>query len=128
MIMNKIVMVIWGCVIVLLCLLLFLIGYKHRDKEYLSFENSVKSATKSYVRNNRLTPSINDSTVIFIDDLLNADYISIDKVKGHCINNIVYYRGLLFDTVTIDTDCDDIITVEEDKEEENDIKENEENE
>lgn len=103
--MNKLVMFIWGAVIVLLCTLLFLIGYKEKDLDYIRYENLLKTATKAYVNNKGLNK---DSQIVFVEELVEANYITeTEENKKYCIESIVYSEGLIKDNYVINKNCKD---------------------
>jgi hypothetical protein len=106
--MNKIVMVVWGLVIFSLCGLILLIGFKNQDREYIKYIDVVKTAGKSYIKDNRITTKLGDSYIINIDELVNGQYIEDDeKIKAYCIEGVVYTNTFLMDSYTVRTNCED---------------------
>ena len=106
--MNKIVMVIWGLVIVGLCTLIFMIGYNKQDRDYINYVSELKKAGKSYVNDNRISIKVGDSIIIYIDDLIKNQYIKEDKkIEEYCIEGIVYSNELLIDNYSIKKNCED---------------------
>lgn len=102
---GKVAMFIWGSIIVLVFLLIFLIGYKEKDRTNIKFENNLKKIVTSYVKNNSLLPKVNDSVIIFSEDLVKDDYLSEEDKDKHCIEKVIYYNGIIFDNITIDENC-----------------------
>lgn len=103
--MNKIVMFIWGSVIVLLCTLLFLIGYKERDVDYINYQNALKEATKAYIKKNNLS---NKNQIVFVEELVKDNYIvETEDNKKYCVESIVYSEGLIKDEFIINKNCED---------------------
>ena len=103
--MNKIVMFIWGSVIVLLCTLLFLIGYKERDVDYINYQNALKEATKAYIKKNNLS---NKNQIVFVEELVKENYIiETEDNKKYCVESIVYSEGLIKDEFIINKNCED---------------------
>ena len=107
--MNRIVMVIWGLVIVSMCTLIYMIGYKQQDLDYLSIAKELKKAGETYANDNRLslTTKIGNSSIIYIDDLLKGQYIKEDeKIQDYCIEGVVYSNNLIKDSYTIKQNCE----------------------
>lgn len=101
--MNKVVMFIWGSIIVLLCTLIFLIGYKEKDHELIDYQQSLKNATVLYIKNNNLS---NRKQIVFVEDLVKDNYIENDeKVDKYCVNSIVYTKGILMDDFVMNYNC-----------------------
>ncbi len=105
-IMNKKIMIIWGMLIFLICTTLLLIGFKYKDTDYMRLELDLRSATKAYVKKNNLNPKISESVKVFIDELINDNYISEDMAKKYCIDSVTYSNGILVDDYKIETNCD----------------------
>ena len=111
--MNKVVMVIWGLVMVGLCTLVFMIGYKEQDREYIKLTKELKSATQAYVKDNRITGKIGDSIIIYIDDLKAGQYVGDnDKIDEYCIEGVIYTNSLLIDKYDMKINCDNKKTEE----------------
>lgn len=103
--MNKIVMVIWGLIIVMLCTLLFLIGYNERDKEYIDFQNDLKRATKMYIKDKGLSTK---NQLVFSSELLEDNYYKDkDEIKKYCVESVVYNETLLKDELVVNKNCVD---------------------
>ena len=102
--MNRIVMVIWGLIIVMLCALLLLIGYKERDTEYIDFQNSLKNATKLYIKDNGLSSK---NQLVFIKDLVENNYFNDEKdIKKYCAESVLYNETLIKDEFIINKNCE----------------------
>lgn len=105
--MNKVVMFIWGLVIVGLCTVIFMIGYKEQDRDYISLSKELKTAGKSYVKDNRISTKIGDSVIIYVDDLIKGQYINEnDKINDYCIEGVVYLNRIFIDEYDIKINCD----------------------
>lgn len=104
--MNKVIMFIWGSIITLLCVLIFMIGYKERDKDYMAFESSLKRTVVSYLKNNNIATKSNQSIIIFSDDLVSHEYMNDTDLKKYCIKKIIYKRGIIKDKFIFEKECD----------------------
>ena len=106
--MNKIVMVVWGLVIVSMCALIFLIGYKQQDREYIKLSDELKTAGKSFIKDNNIKIKTGDSYIIYINELINGQYIEKnDKIEEYCIEGVVYSNEVFHDTYSIRINCKD---------------------
>ena len=105
--MNKIIMFFWALIIILMLVTILLIGYNKQDKIYLELESNLKQAAKCYVKNNNLKPKISESEIIFVDKLIEGEYIKEDNIKEYCIDSVVYSRGLIIDEYKINIKCED---------------------
>ncbi len=104
--MNKVVMVVWGLVIVSMCTLIFAIGYKEQDRVYINLTKEIKQAGKLYVKDNRIKTKIGESKIIYIDDLIKGQYIEKnEKIDEYCIDGVIYSNEILKDSYTIRIDC-----------------------
>lgn len=104
--MNKVVMFIWGLVIVGLCTVIFMIGYKEQDREFINFTKELKLAASTYVKDNRITAKTGDSVIIYIDDLIKGQYIDEDdKIKEYCIEGVIYSKQLFSNKYDIKINC-----------------------
>ena len=111
--MNKFVMVIWGLAVASIFVLIFMIGYKEQDRDYINLSNELKVASKTYIKDNRLSASLGGSIIVYIDDLINGNYIEEnDKIEEYCIEGIVYTNNLLKDSYTLRVNCEDKETIE----------------
>ena len=105
--MNKIIMVIWAIIIVLLLTAICLIGYSHKDKVYMKLEASLKNATMLYLKNYKRIPEFDESAIVFTDDLINEKYIKdASMVDKYCVKSIVFTKGLLKDKYKINMECE----------------------
>ena len=108
--MNKLVMVVWGLIIVALCMIILMIGYKKKetDKEFLNLQSNLKQATKLYLKDNNIDLKISESTKIYIDDLINGEYIEdSEELKTYCVDSVVYSNGILKDIFKVNTNCEE---------------------
>ncbi len=106
-------MFVWGMVIVLMCTLIFMIGYKQQDRDYINLSKELKQAGKTYVHDNRISPKLGSSVIIYIDDLINGQYIKEDeKLKEYCVEGVVYSNELFIDSYSIRKNCNGKKTTE----------------
>ena len=104
--MNKIVMFIWGLVIVGMCTVIFMIGYKDQDRDFNKLSKELKIAGQEYVKDNRLSVKMGDSVIIYIDDLIKGQYIiENEKIEEYCIEGVVYSNKVLKDQYDIKINC-----------------------
>ena len=105
--MNKFTMVIWGLLIFSLWGVILLIAYKQRDTEYLEFENNMKKTVEVYIKKKKIDLKFNESTKIYIKDLIEEEYIKEDdeNIKKYCVDSVVIYKGLLKTDYQLNMDC-----------------------
>ncbi len=105
--MNKKLMVLWAIVIVLLLTAIFLIGYSRKDREYMKLEGSIRTATYSYLKNNNLVPEYDESAIVFIEDLVNEDYLKdSESLNKYCVKSIIFTKGLFKDKYKLNLECE----------------------
>ena len=105
--MNKVVMFIWGLVIVGMCTVILMIGYKEQDRDYNKLSKELKIAGKEYIKDNRVSVKIGDSTVIYIDDLIKGQYIGEnEKIEEYCIEGVIYSNKVLIDGYDLKINCE----------------------
>ncbi len=105
--MNKTIMVIWGSIVVLICIFLVFLAKKDEDKVYKNIENDIIVATRTYVDDKELMPEIGYSVVVNIDELVINNYIEYtDTIDKYCLNNVVVSRGIIDSEYEIKTDCE----------------------
>ena len=79
-----------------------------KDKEYIAVTSQLKEASLTYIKDKNMNLKINESVKIFIDDLVNDNYIKEDELLDkYCIDSIVVSRGLLKDDYVFNKDCKD---------------------
>lgn len=100
--MSSKLMVLWAIIIVSILSCVCVIGFNEKDKGYMKVEHNIRLASRAYIKDNNIKVDINDSFVIFTKDLKNIKQEDIDE---YCINEIIYYKGILFDKYTIVKDC-----------------------
>ena len=104
--MNKKIMIVWGMLIFLMCTLLLLIGFKYKDTDYMRLEIDLRNATKAYMKKNNLNPKISESVKVFIDELINDNYVNEESAKKYCIKSVTYSNGILVDDYEIEKECE----------------------
>ena len=109
-IMNKLVMVVWGLTIFALCTLVLMIGYKHKDKEddLSGLQSNLKQAVQMYMKDHNINLGLSESTKVYIDDLVEEEYINKgEDIDKYCIDNVVYSNGIFKDSVTLNRNCEE---------------------
>lgn len=97
-------MIIWGCLIVLICGVMFLLGFNLEDNK---ISREIKSAANSYIKDNNMILSIGNATIVYLDELVDSKYISDkEKFEKKCIKSIVVSKGIISNEYTINTECD----------------------
>lgn len=107
-------MVVWGLTIFAMCGLILAIGYKTQDKEYLSLTSDLKEVATKYVKDKKISIKFNESSVVFVKDLINEEYIDDNKkIDEYCIKSVVLRKTLFSYKYTINIDCEKEEEVEE---------------
>ncbi|NLC47894.1 MAG: hypothetical protein GX758_00855 [Tenericutes bacterium] len=105
--MNSKIMFLWGSIVVLICAFLIVLSNSQKDKVLLRLERDVKTATKEYVANENLEPKFNESTVVYIEQLLEKKYLKDEELLNeYCINRITFTKGLVIDKYIIIKECE----------------------
>ena len=102
-------MFLWTFIVFLMLGTILFIGLQKRDKVYLDLSSSLEQITKKYVYKNNSSIKINDKKIVFIEELIDNNYIDEDIKKNidkYCIKSIVYTKGLLDDKYTINKECE----------------------
>ena len=61
----------------------------------------------SYIKDNNMTLSIGNATIVYLDELVDSKYISDkEKFEKKCIKSIVVSKGIISNEYTINTECD----------------------
>ena len=93
--MNKFTMFIWGLLIFALWGVILLIAYKQRDTDYIEINNELKKVSEKYVSDKKIKIKFNESSKIYIKDLLEEEYIEEDKrIDDYCIDSVIVHKGL----------------------------------
>ena len=108
MIMNRIVMVIWGLIVFMMFGIILMIGYKKQDKVFLELSANLETATKRYVKNKNIELKFNESSKIYVKDLIEEEYIEYDEdIEKYCIDSVIVTKGLLHDKYEVNENCED---------------------
>lgn len=106
-IMNKTIMFFWGLIIFVICGYILFLGYNMKDKEYEAVTSQLKEASLAYAKDKNIELKFNESVKIFIDDLINDEYIKDDELLDkYCIDSVIIQRGLIQDDYIFTKDCD----------------------
>ena len=103
--MNRFTMVLQALIVSGLLGIVLVIGYNQQDKEYIKYTKELKLACQKYMEDNRTKLKFNETTLIFIKDLLDKEYIKEVK-EEYCIYSVSYTKGLLFGKYKANKDCD----------------------
>ena len=105
--MNRKIMILWAVVIIMLLTAVYLIGYSHRDKDFIKLEANLREATLAYLKNNKLVTKFDESAIVFSSDLVTDEYIKDEKmIKDYCVKSIVFTKGLIKDKYKINIECE----------------------
>ena len=105
--MNKVTMFIWGFLVLSLWAIIILIAYKQRDTDYIELNNNLKNVASFYVKNHKIELKFNESSKIFIKDLIEDEYIKEDdNYKKYCIDSIIVHRGIFGLEYKLNEDCE----------------------
>ena len=91
---------------IIVCLLgiILVIGYSKQDKTYITYTRGLRSACNQYMKDKNINPKMGETTVIFVSDLLEEEYI--DEIKDeYCIVSVIYRKGLIFGKYKANKDC-----------------------
>ncbi len=102
--MNKNTMMLQGFIIVFLLGVILVIGYSKQDREYISYTRELRTACIKYMKDNNTKLKFNETTIIFIDDLLKDEYITTTNDK-YCIYSVSYTKGLILGKYKANKDC-----------------------
>ena len=113
--MNKFTMVIWGFTIFALVFVILIIGFNKQDKDYNRLTTDLRVVAKKYIKDKDIKLGINESSVIFINDLIEENYLEEDEmINKYCIKSIVVQREIFRNIFKFNIECE---KVEENKEE-----------
>lgn len=103
--MNKKIMIVWFILVFLILTTVLVIGLNEKDLNYIKFEYKIKLVGRKHIKEKKIKTKINDSYVIFIDDI--KDKLDNKKIEEYCIDSINYYNGLIFDKYSVIRKCKD---------------------
>ncbi len=104
LLMNKYTMALQGFIVVCLLGIVLVLGYNKKDKEYIAYTRELRNACEKYMSDKNLKPKINETIIIFIDDLLKEEYITTTNDK-YCIFSVSYRKGLILGKYKANKDC-----------------------
>ena len=110
--MSKKVMVLWFLVIFIMCATLVVIHYNTLDKRLIEIEKTLKVASRDYFRDNDMMPSLNESSVVKVEDLIELDYVDEDemsKIDKYCIKSVKVVNKLFIPVYEVIKDCKEVI-------------------
>ena len=105
--MNKVTMFIWGLLILCLWTIIIFIAYKQRDTVYIELDKNLKSVANAYISNNKIKLKFNESSQIYIKDLIEEEYIEKDEVYvKYCVDSIIVHKGIFGLEYKLNEECD----------------------
>ena len=105
-IMNKLTMFIWGLLIFALWGVILFIAYKQRDTDYIELNDTLKIVAKTYVKEKNIELKFNESSKIFIKDLIEENYLEEDKkIEKYCVDSIIIHKGIFGLDYKLNEDC-----------------------
>ena len=91
------------CLILLICL----IGVK-KDFTFDKLSKELISACKKYMADNNIETSISNSFVVYIDELIEKEYIKdSEDLDKYCISEVVYFNGIIQDDYKVINNCEE---------------------
>ncbi len=104
--MNKVTMFIWGLVIFSLWGVILFIAYQKQDKVFIDLSSNLKYAGKLYVKENKINLKFNESSKIFIEDLIEDEFIKdSEELKEYCIDSVIVHKGIFGYEYKVNVDC-----------------------
>lgn len=103
--MSKKIMVAQFFIVACLILSICLIGVKEKDFTLDKLKKNVISASKKYMQDKNVDIAISNSYVIYISDLVEKKYISNENIDKYCLDEVVYFNGILYDDYEIIENC-----------------------
>ena len=122
--MSKNLMALQGMIVVLLLSAIVLIWYNKQDKEYIAYTRDLRHACERYMADKKIELKPNQTAIIFLEDLLEQEYISEIKDE-YCIKSVTYTKELILGSYKANKDCTKVENNETEVEENNTIEENE---
>ena len=100
--MNKKIIILWLCLIVLIFTTIIVIGYSKQDYTLIKLERNIISNAKKYIKENNIIVDKNNIYIIKIDELI-KDNENIDK---YCIKSVKVTKDLIFNNYEINKECE----------------------
>ena len=96
-------MIIWGSLVVMICGMLVILGLNLEDNK---IERDLRSAVNHYIEDNNIKLSVANATIIYINELVEDEYIKDSKkYDENCIQSVVVSKGLILNDYTINKEC-----------------------
>ena len=112
--MSKRLMIVWFLIISLLLSTILFIHYSTLDFDLIKYEQELKKASYNYFKDNSMFPSLNESSVVYIDDLVEKGYINKnEKQEKYCIKSVEVINRLYVKMYTINKKCEEVLKGEE---------------
>ena len=104
--MSKKLMIVQFFVVSCLILLICLIGVKQKDFTLVKLQNNIIDASKKYIKDNNIEIAFSNSFVIYVNELIEKEYISDENIEKYCITEVVVFNGILQDEYEIINNCE----------------------
>lgn len=104
--MSKKLMVVQFFVVTCLILLICLIGVRQKDFTLSKLQNNIIDATKKYIEDNNIEIELSNSFVVYINELIEKEYITNENIDKYCITEVVIFNGILQDEYEIINNCE----------------------
>ena len=106
--MSKKLMVVQFFTVTCLVLLICLIGVRQKDFTFDKLSKELVSACKKYMADNHIETSVSNSFVVYIDELIEKEYIKdSEELDKYCISEVVYFNGIIQDDYKVINNCEE---------------------
>lgn len=88
---NKVLLIIWVIILVIIFTLLSILGFKHKKdiENYHKYEEKLIEATKIYLNQNNLYPKKGTKVKININEIIEAGLIKKKDIEKTCSGSII---------------------------------------
>lgn len=104
--MSSKIMFLWGFVVLLICSFLLIMGNIGKDYNLFLLEKEIKHSSRDYLKDKNRYPSVNNTEVVFIDELVDNEYIKENEdYNKYCIKSIEVNNKIFIDKVEVIKEC-----------------------
>ena len=104
--MSTKIMVLWGTIVVTICIFLIIIGNIGSDYNLFLLEKELKFASREYLIEKDRYPEFNMKEVVFIEELLSENLVkSTDELDKYCIKSVEITNKFLVDEFEVVKKC-----------------------
>lgn len=108
--MSKKLMVLWFLIIFLLLGTILVIHYSSLDWNRIDLQRKIKKTSYNYFKDNNLLPSINESSIVYINDLIEKNYIKdTEEIDKYCIESVEVTNKLFINIFTVNRKCSEVL-------------------